>query len=59
MHPSYNCGVRFQEVMVKCKCGHEFRTKATQENLVVDICSECHPFTPNMITKRKKNGSKV
>ena len=38
IHPHY--------VMCKvtCACGNEFVTRATKEQIRVDICSACHPF---------------
>ncbi len=38
IHPDY------VEAQVTCACGNSFKTRATQPNLRVDICSECHPF---------------
>ena len=29
---------------VSCTCGNEFLTRATQEELHVEVCSNCHPF---------------
>ncbi len=34
----------YVEAKVRCSCGSEFTTMSTKENLVVDICSQCHPF---------------
>lgn len=33
-----------QETEVVCGCGNEFTTYSTREEMVVEICSECHPF---------------
>jgi large subunit ribosomal protein L31 len=38
IHPSY---VRAH---VRCTCGNEFVTRATREDLHVEVCSNCHPF---------------
>ena len=38
IHPNY------VEATVTCACGNTFKTGSTQENLKVEICSECHPF---------------
>ena len=27
-----------------CTCGNEFITRATQDELRVEVCSNCHPF---------------
>ncbi|MGO1468520.1 MAG: 50S ribosomal protein L31 [Tissierella sp.] len=38
IHPEY------VDATVTCACGNTFKTGSTQENLKVEICSECHPF---------------
>lgn len=38
IHPSY------VDTTVKCGCGTTFKTRSTQKELKVDICSACHPF---------------
>lgn len=39
VHPNY------QEITVACACGNTFKTGSTMnEELHVEICSECHPF---------------
>jgi large subunit ribosomal protein L31 len=38
IHPQY------VETTVKCGCGNTFKTRSTQKELKVDICSACHPF---------------
>jgi large subunit ribosomal protein L31 len=38
IHPSY---VRAH---VHCTCGNEFITRATRDELHVEVCSNCHPF---------------
>ncbi|MBX7169036.1 MAG: 50S ribosomal protein L31 [Pirellulales bacterium] len=35
---------RYVETLVKCGCGNSFKTRSTQPELHVDICSACHPF---------------
>jgi large subunit ribosomal protein L31 len=37
-HPVYN------EITVKCACGHTYETRSTREEMKVDICGACHPF---------------
>ncbi len=38
IHPRYlNC-------TVTCGCGTTFQTRATVEELRVEVCSTCHPF---------------
>ena len=34
----------FVDCTVTCACGNTFQTKAAQDTLRIDICSECHPF---------------
>ena len=29
---------------MRCMCGNEFTTRATQEDIHVEVCSNCHPF---------------
>ena len=38
IHPKYG------KTTVRCACGETFETGSVRENLVVDICSKCHPF---------------
>jgi large subunit ribosomal protein L31 len=38
IHPSY------VTAHVRCTCGNEFVTRATREELHVEVCSNCHPF---------------
>ena len=38
IHPDY------VETAVRCGCGNKFTTRSTRKELVVDICSACHPF---------------
>jgi large subunit ribosomal protein L31 len=38
LHPIYT------ETTVTCACGNVIETRATQENIKVEICSACHPF---------------
>ncbi|MFL5814557.1 MAG: 50S ribosomal protein L31 [Bdellovibrionia bacterium] len=38
IHPVYN------ETTISCACGHVIETRATKENIKVEICSNCHPF---------------
>lgn len=39
IHPQW-----YPEAQVSCACGNTFTTGATQQSIVVDICSQCHPF---------------
>jgi len=38
IHPKY------EQAHVRCTCGNEFITRATREELHVEVCSNCHPF---------------
>ncbi len=38
-HPTY-----FPQADVVCACGNKFKTGSTKEKIVVEICSNCHPF---------------
>ena len=38
IHPKY------VTARVHCTCGNEFLTRATREELRVEVCSNCHPF---------------
>ena len=33
-----------KRTVIRCGCGAELETLATEANLRVDICSKCHPF---------------
>jgi large subunit ribosomal protein L31 len=37
---------RYEEVKIVCSCGNSFQTRSTMEDkeLLIDVCSECHPF---------------
>ena len=38
IHPEYT------ETTVTCSCGNSFTTRATTDNIRVELCNECHPF---------------
>jgi len=38
IHPKY------EEVTVHCGCGATWKTRSTQKDMHLDICSNCHPF---------------
>ncbi len=38
IHPDY------AESTVTCSCGQSFKTRSTQSELHVELCSKCHPF---------------
>lgn len=37
---------RYEEVKIVCSCGNSFQTRSTmdEKELLIDVCSECHPF---------------
>ncbi len=38
IHPDYVAAV------ITCSCGARIETRATKEQMHIDVCSECHPF---------------
>lgn len=38
IHPQY------RETTVSCACGNVMETRATRDNIKIEICSNCHPF---------------
>jgi large subunit ribosomal protein L31 len=38
IHPVY------KETTISCACGNVIQTRATKEDIKVEICSNCHPF---------------
>lgn len=38
IHPKYI------ETTITCACGNVLNTRATKENMKVEICANCHPF---------------
>jgi len=38
IHPKY------YDVEARCACGATWRTRSTRPDLVLEICSNCHPF---------------
>ena len=38
IHPNYG------ECVVKCACGETFVTGSVKKEMMVDVCSKCHPF---------------
>ena len=38
IHPDY------KQTTIRCACGNVIETGSTKENIVVDVCSKCHPF---------------
>ncbi len=38
IHPEY------KQTTIKCACGEVISIGSTKEDIVVEICSKCHPF---------------
>lgn len=38
IHPNYN------QTTIRCACGNVIETGSTKSDIVVDVCSKCHPF---------------
>ena len=38
IHPEY------LETTIRCACGADFKTRATKQDIRVEICSSCHPL---------------
>jgi len=39
LHPKYN-----SDVTITCACGAEYKTGSTQDDIHIELCSNCHPF---------------
>lgn len=39
IHPQWN-----HDAVVTCGCGATFQTGSSRKELVMDVCSSCHPF---------------
>ena len=39
IHPNY------QPTTIKCACGEVIETRSTKQDIKVEICSKCHPFS--------------
>jgi len=38
IHPEY------EKATITCVCGNVIETRSTQQDIKVEICSQCHPF---------------
>ena len=66
IHPKYSHNVK-----VTCSCGNTFETGSTVDQIVTELCSNCHPFytgeqkivdTDNLVSKfeeKKQKASKM
>lgn len=50
IHPKY------EETTVRCACGNEFVTSSTKPEIVVEVCSECHPFFTGTVKQVERGG---
>lgn len=50
IHPEY------KEVQVHCACGNTFMAGSTNEEIRVEICSQCHPFYTGQAKSVEKGG---
>lgn len=39
IHPQFH-----EDAIVTCSCGNTFTTGSTKKNIIVEVCSKCHPF---------------
>ncbi|HDQ16858.1 MAG TPA: 50S ribosomal protein L31 [Candidatus Vogelbacteria bacterium] len=39
IHPEY-----FDKCQVKCACGNSFVIGSTKKEILIEVCSACHPF---------------
>ena len=50
IHPEY------KTAKVTCACGATSETKSTKDSIVVEVCSECHPFYTGKQNRASKTG---
>jgi len=50
IHPNY------KQSKVTCTCGSTFDTESTNENINVEVCSQCHPFYTGKQGRTSKTG---
>lgn len=46
----------YKDSKVTCACGLSFDTKSTQDEIRVEVCSECHPFYTGKQVRASKTG---
>lgn len=39
IHPEY-----FDNAVIACACGAQYKTGSTQERIDIELCAACHPF---------------
>ncbi len=49
-------GSIYKDTKVTCACGASFDTKSTNDEIRVEVCSECHPFYTGKQVRTSKTG---
>ncbi len=39
IHPNY-----YEDAVIRCACGAEYRIGSTRPEIKVEVCAKCHPF---------------
>lgn len=50
IHPEY------KDATVTCACGETFKTKSTKDEIIVEVCSKCHPFYTGKQSRASRAG---
>lgn len=50
IHPEY------KEATVTCACGETFKTQSTKDEIIVEVCSKCHPFYTGKQSRASRAG---
>ena len=45
-----------EETTITCACGETYHTKSTEDNIRVEVCSNCHPFYTGKQRKASTGG---
>lgn len=53
IHPKY------EKTTITCACGNVIETKATKQDVRVEICSACHPFYTGSRQRMVDKGGRV
>ncbi len=53
IHPEY------KQTTVTCACGNVIETGSTKENIVIEVCSACHPFYTGAKSRIAEKGGRV
>ncbi len=46
----------FRDTKVVCACGETFMTKSNKDEIMVEVCSKCHPFYTGKQNRTSKTG---